>query len=401
MLSMAVRNILRNKRRSLITAFAIMIGLASLLFLWGFNDGIHNTMTRNMQASIVGSIQIHHRGYFRSPKLTDDIADLPRVDAALRRAGVTDYARQLQGFALAVGDEVSAGLVMIGVEPRHTLLSLPDKVDRGRFLDDAKAMECVLGASTARQLGVGIGDAVIFLAEDRFGALAAAKFTLVGIISSGEMGIDRGLAVLPLQAMQTWLGMEHRVSRLLIQLPAERLQPVFESLQQQLPATEYEIMRWHDMYPMMYQWVELENVFYYIFLGIVLLIVVAGVANTILMSMLERIHEFGVMLALGCSHRALAMMLVLESALIGSVSVLAGTLLGLALVALFHQLGIDLSSQMDTVQRFYVDPVVHTEINLDHLRDTVGLVFLACLLASLLPAIRTARLEPVQAIHHL
>jgi ABC-type lipoprotein release transport system permease subunit len=75
--------------------------------------------------------------------------------------------------------------------------------------------------------------------------------------------------------------------------------------------------------------------------------------------------------------------------------------LGLSLVAWFHRAGIDLSGQMETIQRFYVDPVVHTEINTDHLLHTVILVLLAALLAAIVPALRAARLQPVDAIHHL
>jgi len=401
MLSMAWRNIIRNIRRSIITMAAITIGLASLLFLWAFNDGIHNNMTRNMQDSIIGSIQIHQQGYFRSPRLSRYIHQPQQVVTALHQAGVDDYASELQDFALAAGDDVSEGLVLLGVNPEHTLLTMPDKVDQGRWLRADDTTACILGATSARNLGLRLGDDLVLLTEDRFGSLAAEKFTLVGIISSGEMGIDRGLAVIPLPFMQTWLGMEGRVSRMLIQLPNDRLESTYQSLHTALSDQNYEVMRWYDMYPMMQQWVELENVFYYIFLGVVLLIVAAGVMNTVLMSMLERVHEFGVMLALGCSRFSLAGMVLVESMILGTCGVLAGTALGLSLVAWFHRVGIDLSGQMDTIQRFYVDPVVHTEINTDHLLHTVSLVLLAALLAAIVPALRAARLEPVDAIHHL
>ncbi|MDQ6978713.1 MAG: ABC transporter permease [Mariprofundaceae bacterium] len=401
MLSMAWRNIIRNIRRSMITMAAITIGLASLLFLWAFNDGIHNNMTRNMQDSIVGSIQIHQQGYFRSPRLSRYIHQPQQVLTALHQAGVDDYASELQDFALAAGDDVSEGLVLVGVNPDHTLLTMPNKVDQGRWLRSDDDTACILGATSARNLGLHLGDDVVLLTEDRFGSLAAEKFTLVGIISSGEMGIDRGLAVIPLPFMQRWLGMEGRVSRILIQLPSERLEATYEALNAALSHENYEVMRWYDMYPMMQQWVELENVFYYIFLGVVLLIVGAGVMNTVLMSMLERVHEFGVMLALGCSRFSLAGMVLIESVMLGACGVIIGTVLGLSLVAWFHRVGIDLSGQMETIQRFYIDPVVHTEINTDHLLHTVTLVLLAALLAAIVPAWRVARLQPVDAIHHL
>lgn len=398
MFAMAFRNIFRNPRRSVITMAAITIGLASLLFLWGFNDGLHNNMTRNMQRAIVGSIQIHQQGYFRAPRLSRYIQQATTVDAAIKQAGVNDYARQLQGFALAAGEDVSEGLMLLGVEPSLTLLTLAQKVDRGRFLNDNDTTACVVGAATARNLGITVGDDLVLLSEDRFGSLAAEKFTLVGIISSGEMGIDRGLAIVPLAFMQQWLGMGQRISRILLQLPADQLEGVYQQLHGTLNPQQYEVMRWYDMYPMMQQWVELENVFYYIFLGVVLLIVAAGVMNTVLMSMLERVHEFGVMLALGCPRYTLAGMVMVESIILGVTGVALGTLLGLSCVRWFHHVGIDLSGQMDTIQRFYVDTMIYTEINTDHLLHTVGLVFIATLLAAVVPALRAARLEPVDVI---
>jgi len=93
-------------------------------------------------------------------------------------------------------------------------------------------------------------------------------------------------------------------------------------------------------------------------------------------------------------------MVVTESLLLGLAGIMAGTVAGLALVYYFHGAGIDLSSQMDSVARFYLNPVIHTEIDNTHLLDTVMAVLAASVAASIWPAIRAARLEPVEAIHH-
>jgi len=118
------------------------------------------------------------------------------------------------------------------------------------------------------------------------------------------------------------------------------------------------------------------------------------------MSMLERIHEFGVMMALGCGRARLAGMVVIESCLLGLAGIVAGMAIGLMLVHYFHGAGIDLSSQMDSVARFYINPVVKTEIDTDHLLDTLFSVMAAAVVAAIWPALRAARLEPVEAIHH-
>jgi len=402
MLSLAWRNLVCNVRRSLITVSAVALGLASLIFLWGFNDGVHNTMMRNLQQVIVGSIQVHANGYFHHPKLTKTVPDSAQVTKLLQELGADRVTYRLRAFALAAGKETSEGLILLGMQPdmEQKATRIAAKVDRGRFIRNNDEAACVLGKTTARNLGVDIGDDVVFLSQDRYGSLAAEKLTLVGIISSGEMGIDRGLAIIPLGFMQKMTAMQGKSSEIVVQLPREQLESVTVALKEKLGAS-YEILRWYDMYPMMKQWVELENAFYYIFLSIVLVIVAAGIMNTVLMSMLERIHEFGVMMALGCGRMRLAAMVVMESIMLGLAGVVAGVVVGLLLVNYFHSAGIDLSSQMDSIARFYLNPVVHTEIDTDHLLDTVLAVMAAAMTASIWPAIRAARLQPVEAIHHV
>ncbi len=402
MLMLAWRNIIRNARRSLITVAAVSLGLAALLFLWGFNDGVHNSMMRNLQQVIIGSIQIHKAGFFKSPKLSCDIRRPDDIRHAI--ASYVDISSwRLRTFALAAGDETSEGLVLLGMDPAQEkkVTRIAGKVSRGRFLSENDTTSCVLGLTTARNLGVSLGDDVVFLSEDRFGSLAADKFRLIGIIDSGEMGIDRGLAIVPLAYIQSWLSMEGRYSEVVLQTSRESLEALTAELRARLEPMGYEVLRWYDMYPVMRQWVDLENGFYYIFLGIVLLIVAAGIMNTVLMSMLDRIREFGVMMALGCSKSRLAGMVVSESLMLAIIGIIIGTTIGLLLVAWFHHAGIDLSSQMDTIQRFYINTLIRTEIDTDHLLNTVLSVLLAASAASLVPVWRVMLLQPVEAIHHV
>ncbi|MBL4760894.1 MAG: ABC transporter permease [Mariprofundaceae bacterium] len=405
--SFAWRNIIRNWHRSFVTVAAVATGLSALIFLWGFNDGVHNAMMRNLQQVIVGSIQIHHVDYFKKSSLSRHMQATPELQEALAKVQHSGQIKalswRLDTFALAAGDDVSEGLVLLGMDAKAEAKTtrIAQKVDKGRFLQVGDGAVCVLGATAARNLGVGLGDDVIFLTQDRFGALAADKFELIGIISSGEMGIDRGLAIVPLDVLQTMLEMQGRYTRVVLQIEPENLEAVTASLRKGLDDKGYEVLRWYDMYPMMKQWVDLENAFYYIFLGVVLLIVAAGIMNTVLMSMLERVREFGVMMALGCSRRILAAMVIVESMILGALGVLLGLVVGLTLVAWFHLVGIDLSAQMDTIARFYVDPIVYTEIDSDHLWQTAGSVMAAAIVAAFVPIWRVAKLQPVEAIHHV
>jgi len=201
--------------------------------------------------------------------------------------------------------------------------------------------------------------------------------------------------------VQEMLAMEGRVTDFVALVPGERLDRVTEELKRALAARGLEVLRWFEMFPVMREWVALDNGFYYIFLGIVLVIVVAGVTNTVLVSMIERTREFGVLMALGTRRADIALIVVTESLLIGLVGTAAGTVLGLALVAHYGHFGIDLSGMDESLSRFYMDPVVYTEIDTDHLAITVLATLVAAAASAFYPALKATRLEPVEAIHRL
>jgi ABC-type lipoprotein release transport system permease subunit len=401
-LPLAWRNILRHGRRSLITITAIATGLTALLFLWGFNDGVHNTMIRTVQATFVGSLQIHRPGFFTQPRLDLHMHHPEAVIAALETAGVTRWAPRLQSSALAAGADTSAGILLVGVEPRHELAvtGIAAKITRGRFLAAEDSYTCILGAVGARNLEVDIGDPVILLAPGRDGALAAERFTLVGIMSSGVPEIDHGMVLAPLVAVQEMLSMHERLTHVVAIVPEARLNQVTVDLRRTLGSQGLEVLRWDDMFPVMREWVVLDNTFFYVLLGVVLVIVVAGVLNTVLVSMLERQHEFGILMALGTRSVEIGAMVAAESLILGAAGMLLGSLAGLGLVGLYGRIGIDLSAMSELLTRSYLDPVVYTEINTDHLLVTLLAVLVATSAAALYPAWKASRLQPVEAMRY-
>jgi putative ABC transport system permease protein len=400
---LALRNLTGNARRTALTMAAIAAGLGALIFLWAFNDGLHRNMLGNFQETLVGSLQIHRTGFFENPTLTHYIRNRERILQALEKAGVKDWTQRLETFTLAASDTATEGSFLIGIDPQREgrVTRLEQKVSSGRFLAPDDTYTCVLGATAARNLGVEIGDELVLVAYDRFGVMSAERFELVGIIASGEMGIDRGLVLAPLASLQEMLEMEGLVTDIPVRAPEERLDALTAELRRALQGQDLEIMRWHDMFPVMKEWVTLHNGFLYLFLGIVLLIVLAGVLNTLLLSMLDRVREFGVFLALGNRHREIGLLVMSETLLIGITGIVLGIVLGLLLVALTSHTGINLSAVVGATGRFYVDPVIRPVLNLDHLAATAGAVLGATVLAGLYPAWRAMRLTPAQAIRHV
>ena len=357
---------------------------------------------QNFQATIIGSLEIHREGFFKHPELRRHIEQPEEVIKALEATGVDQWTRRLFTFALATTDENSVGLMLLGLnpdtEPRVT--SIADKVTEGRFLKRDDAYGCVLGATTARMLGVGLGDPIVFMTYDRYGVPTAEEFTLTGIITSGEMGIDRGMALASLATVQDMLDMQGRITSITVRLPPPKLEAITAGLREQLAGQGYEVMRWYDMYPMVMEWMSLSDGFHYVFLGVVLLIVLAGVLNTMLLSMLERTRELGMLMALGMKRYQIGELVSLESLVIGLMGTAAGTLLGVVAVWIVREVGIDLSILLGSTTRFYVDPVIRTQLNTDHLLFSSMAALATTLLAGVYPALKAATLEPVAAIRH-
>lgn len=402
--ALAWRNLLRNWRRSLITIIGIAAGLTALVFLWGFNDGQHNRMMRNIQETLLGSLQVHRDGYFKHPRLRDHMEDAAPVVAALEANGIQRWTTRLRTFALAAGDDNSAGVMLMGIDPEREpeVTDMHSKIGAGRFIVPGDRRVCILGETAARNLGLKPGDAMVLLTQDRFDSLAAERFTLIGIIDSGEVGLDRGMAIIPLADAQQMLAMEGRITDVVALTPNDDvLDAVTPRIRAALEGQELEVLRWYDMFSIMKEWVRLDNIFFYIFIAIVLLIIVAGILNTMLASMLDRIHEFGVLMGIGAKGYQLGIIMMLESFMLAVAGIGLGAGAGLALVTVYGHVGIDLSGMVEGMERFYIDPVIYTEINTDHLLDTVLIMLAGTLLAALYPAWKASRLTPVEAIHHV
>jgi putative ABC transport system permease protein len=402
-LAVALRNLLGNLPRTLLNIGAIAVGLASLIFLWSFNDGLHRNMLGNFQRAIVGSLQIHHRGFFQQPELSSHIRDPQRVVEALRSAKIDDFSPRLETFGLAASPDTTEGVMLIGMDPSREIrvTDLEKRIGIGRFLQPQERYELILGATTANNLRIKLGDDVVLVGYDRYGVMVAESFTLVGIITSGEMGLDRGMAITSLSTLQEMVDMPGQITTYAIRVPEQRIAKLAQELETQLQGGEsLEIMPWYAMFPVMQEWVTLHNGFLYLFIGVVLFIVLAGELNTLLLSMLERTREFGVLMAIGTTRQEVAALLVLEALMIGLLGTLCGLALGFIIVFITGNTGIDLSLLLGDTSRFYVDPLVYPQFNLEHFGITVSAILFASIAAGLYPAWRASLLQPAEAIRN-
>ncbi len=402
-LKIAWRNIIRNTYRSLITIGAVAFGLAALIFIHAFVEGGDSQMIENYTDLIPGHLQIHRKGFHRTMGLNRSIEKPDTVAAALGRTkGVIAYAPRIKEYVLVSSAEGSSGVLLMGVDPAREkeVTYLHKGIWRGEYLGkDENGI--VVGTDLAALLKVGVRDKIVVMAQGADGSLAAAAYRITGILDSGAEEIDRGMALITLGAAQDLLVLGDRISEIAVRTDSVyRAEEYARALRSALDTGSYEVLSWRDIAPMIAQFQEFDRAFTHVILFVVLLIVASGILNTVLMSVLERIREFGIMLAVGTKRSQIVLMVALESALLGIAGTVLGIGFGLTLTSYFNRAGIDLSQFASALESYYAGSVIYPRVSFFYVAGFAVTVFLVSIIVSLYPALKAARLTPVKALRH-
>ena len=398
---LGVRNLRRRPRRTALTGAMLLVSTTLLVFSVGSNEGSYAEMVELATQTFGGQLQVQAVGYEESPSLHATVADpaplLAQLDADTRVSGAS--ARAEAGGLLGVGVRSAAGLV-VGVDPirERSVTRIARSVTQGAWLDAPVrpgTLPIVLGAGLARNLRAGLGAEVAFVSQATDGSVAAELYTLVGILETGAAELDASAAFVRLADLQAVLLLGTRVHRVLAVLhDIDRVAAVARDLR----VPDGTVARpWQDLLPGLAQSIDADRAGGRIFLAVIVIVVVLGSTNTLLMSVLERTRELGVMMAIGTTPRRIISITLWESGVLSFVAILVGTLIGVWLNAWLGERGLKVTSEPIEFGGASFDTVHPRNV----LQATVvypSIVLCSTLLAGLWPAFRAARLNPVAAI---
>jgi len=402
-LRLAWRNLWRQPRRTWLTTGAMVFSNVLLVFMISLQFGMYRLMIENSLEAFTGHMQVQAQGYIDDQKIRQVIPDVVALAEILRQAlGSDEVAARATAFALASSEDRSYGIAVFGVEPRFepNVSNIPGLVSEGRYLQDNGTAELVIGRVLARNLKVGVGDELTLIGSGRDGSLAAVVADVVGIFESGVAELDRTIAQMPLGPFQDVFYMQGAGHQVVVNAP--RLSQVAE-LEQRVAALlpqdqDLVVHDWDALVPGLKQAIQ-ADISSAVFMYAVLVILVAfSVLNTQLMSVLERTHEFGIVLALGLKPGRLGRLVLLETALMGGMGLLIGALVGGAMTAWLGVHGFTLPGMEEMGARFNLPSRLHPQVTFASLSSGPAVVFLFSLLASVYPALRLRRLQPVEAM---
>jgi len=402
-LRLAWRNLWRQTRRTWLTIGAMVFSNTLLVFMISLQFGMYGLMIDNTLQVFTGHMQVQAPGYKDDQKMRQTVPGIGPLTADLREKFQIDtIAARGWAFGLASSEERSYGVGIFGVEPEFEprVSSLPGLIKDGRYLRENDAMEIVIGSVLARNLRVAIGDELTLLGSGRDGSFAAAVVDIVGVFESGVVDIDRNFAELPLKTFQDIFYMDGAGHQIVISAAtldgAELLRPEIVAA---LPAKNNLVVHdWDVLQPGLKQAIQADMSSAFFMYGILVILVAFSVLNTQLMSVLERTHEFGIVMSLGLRPGRLGRLVMLETALMGLIGFILGAIVGSIFTAWFTVNGLSIPGMEEMAANFNLPARIYPQVTPWTAVAGPMIVFLFTLSAAAYPALRLHRLHPVEAM---
>jgi ABC-type lipoprotein release transport system permease subunit len=411
LLRLAWRNLWRNPRRTLIAMAAIGLGYAMLLFVACLMAGLRQQMIESGTGLVLSDVEVHAPGYYpdRPPDqtlggrngtevsaLVDAIAADPRVQAASPR---------VYGYGLVSATHQSAGAQLLGVVPdqEQKITVLQTRMVKGSYLTGGMPKGVVMGDKLATTIGVEVGSEIVLLTSAVDGSTGNDLYTVAGMFHTGLDDMDQGLVLMPLGSLQELLrlppGRIHEVGIKLHDITAATTTAA--ALEVQLGKTlPVRVQAWPELAPELADYVQFNHRVTFILFFIFFLLAVMGIVNTMLMAIIERTREIGMLMAVGMRPVQVVGLIVAEAASLAGASLILGGALGAPLLWYLQVHGLNLGGDRGAVSLagIVVGPLWYGRQDFTaYTQAALGLAVTA-LVSALYPALRAARFRPTEAL---
>lgn len=400
----AWRNIWRSKTRSFVVIFSVMLGIWALIFLMSFMQGMISSYISNAIKYQTSHIQIHNPAFKDEPETSHLIDGGENVMRVIKETGnIEQVSGRLILSAMVSSANAVRGLQLRGVNPENeiALTHFSDKIVEGAFLTEDKRNPIVISAKTADNLNVRVGSKVVITFQDPDYQLVSAAFRVVGLFDTGNRRYDETLAFTAYKDLHALSGLpEFAFHEIAIGLNSiEEVDSTTANLQETMP--EQRVETYKEISPDLELFNSQIKINLYIMTAIVMLALIFGIINTMLMAVLERMKELGMLMAIGMNKVQVFFMIMLETLFLGMIGAPLGMGIGALSITALEDTGIDLSLWSAGLKEFGLNTIIYPETR-PELYYVMGVgIALTALLAAIYPALKAIKLKPVEALRKI
>jgi putative ABC transport system permease protein len=403
LLKISWRNIWRNKRRSLIVLLSIIIGTIAILLTDALSIGMLNQMLKNRVSAHVAHFQIHKNGFSENEFIQDYIPDKKLVeDVLMNNNNIKSFSERIITSGIINSASNSSDIKIIGVQPEkeEKITNIKNSITVGRYLS-GKKHEIVISKRLAEKLDVGLGDKIVLMASDLNGNIGSDIFRIEGLYQSVSSEFDKFYIFISLGNAQELLALNDKTTEYAIIInDLTKLNLVKKELSNKLKG-QYEISSYEDLLPLMIIQMDLYKESMSVFYLIIGLALILGIVNTMLMSVFERIKEFGILMAIGMKNINLFFMIISEAFFLGIFGTLLGLFLGMLIYIPLSNSGLNLSIFADSLASFGAGSIIYPTLTVESVLKIITILPIITISGSIYPAIKTIKYNPETAIRYI
>ncbi len=401
-LQLAWRNIWRQWRRNLLIMFAVAIGVCSMV--------VYDALLRGWQISIIedtvnnlsGHVQIHSPEYIDDPSVYYHFELSPALLNELENnKEIEMWAPRINVPAVVVSERETRGVSLIGIDPEKeiNISFLGDALLEGKIFEEVNSGGVVIGKKMAEQLETSLGKRIVIMTQGKDKQLKEIGLKIVGIYDTGFESLETGFAFISLNKAQKLVGLDNNLSEISIRIADMEQLDIFKNqLANQSYTSKLDIQTWKTLNPQMATMTEFLEYYVWIWHFIMLIALAFGLVNTLLTAFYERIREFGLFQALGMGPGMILKQVLFESWLL----VIMGLMLGFVLSAaglMWLETGIDLTAFAQGIEKMGFRKVLVPIYMWQDSISVIVMVIILGLVASLFPAWRAVKMDPVEALN--
>jgi ABC-type lipoprotein release transport system permease subunit len=401
LIALAWRNLWRNPRRTGVMLAAVIMGVWAMIFMNAGMRGMTDQMVRNGLNTLPGEAQVLHPAYRNDPSVVNSIAP---PDARLRQfldssPRISAWTTRVQVPAVIASARDTRGVLLLGVDPPNEVDvgALPGEIIAGRFLRDADDPGVVIGRQLAERLETEVGKRVVITAQDPDNELVERGVRVVGVYRARLQASEEAYVYTGRSTAQALLHMGDRVSQIAVTSGDYRHVDAWLPDLRAAAGADVLTLGWTELDPFRGAMLDVQDGFSLVFILVVFSILSFGLVNTLAMAVFERVREIGLMQALGMRPGLIVAQVLLESLFMLVIGLASGSALAVVTLLPLRD-GIDLSRFAEGMAMVDMDPMLYPSLYSGDIWTAVLVVLLLGLAASLFPALRAARLNPVRAL---
>ena len=407
---MAWRNLWRRKRRTYITAFSIGFGVLLSVTFTGTGDYSYTKMINTSASMGLGHVTVEPRGYNETPALDKRLSRSMEIrEKVLTMPGVKNAVVRITGQTMLASANKTIGGMFFGINPAQESdeynLFLRSII-KGKPFSGTNGRGVLVGSKVAEKLHIRMGKKLVYTTTDVNGDIVSEVAIVEGVFETGVDEIDGSMIILPIDRVRATLNYEADEATLVAviiqdQRNAEMMRDKIFSL---VGTPDREVLSWHKTQAELAGIIAMDKSGNYISQVLIGLLIAAGILNTLLMSVMERTREFGVMMALGMSPGTLFRLVIMESVWFAFIGILFGILITIPWYGYMHTFGIDFSGAIgsnSSASGVIMDPVVKIRLFKESAITILSTVFALTLLSGIYPARRAGKIPPVKSLKAL